>query len=177
MACHCLLRKLVLVGRNPHPSGVHHCTGKAGNRTRQARNTFREKVFEAPHGTRIPREAVQTDRQTPHKEPPGSASVTGRLPPHRLPISPDTLPGSPGANPAAPGTLSFLALGNNSTGRPASTSAKGDSNQKKQKTHLRKEMLFYYKTPELKAQRMRISPPGIDHMTGSGWGKFSSLGI
>ena len=103
--------------------------------------------------------------------------MTGRLPPHRLPISPDTLPGSPGANPAAPGTLSFLALGNNSTGRPASTSAKGDSNQKKQKTHLRKEMLFYYKTPELKAQRMRISPPGIDHMTGSGWGKFSSLGI
>lgn len=38
-------------------------------------------------------------------------------------------------------------------------------------------MLFYYKTPKLKAQRMRISPPGIDHMTGSGWGKFSSLGI
>ena len=131
MGCHCLLRKLVLVGRNPHPAGAHHCTGKAGNRTRQARNTFREKVLEAPHGTRIPREAVQTDRQTSHKEPPGSASVTDRLPPHRLPVSPDTLPSSSGAKPAAPGTLSFLALGNNSTGRPASTSAKGDSNQKK----------------------------------------------
>ena len=38
-------------------------------------------------------------------------------------------------------------------------------------------MLLYYKTPELKAQRMRISPPGIAHMTGNGWGKFSSLGI
>lgn len=82
--------KLVLVGRNPHPSGAHHCTGKAGNRTRQAGNTLREKVFEAPHGTRVPREAVQTDRQTPHKEPPGSASVTDGLPPHRLPVSPDT---------------------------------------------------------------------------------------
>lgn len=38
-------------------------------------------------------------------------------------------------------------------------------------------MLLYYKTPKLKAQRMRISPPGIDHVTGSGWGRFSSLGI
>lgn len=38
-------------------------------------------------------------------------------------------------------------------------------------------MPLYYKTPKLKAQRMRISPPAIDHMTGSGRGKFSSLGI
>ena len=160
--------KLVLLGRNPHPSGAHLCTGKAEHRTRQAGNALRGKVFEAPHGTRIPREAVQTDRQT-DKEPPGSASGTDGLPPHRLPVPPDTRPGSPGAKPAAPGTLSFLALGDNSTGRPTSTSAKRDSKLPSplppKKTHLGKEMLLYYKTPKLNARRMRISHPGIDHVT------------
>lgn len=61
--------KLVLLGRNPHPSGAHHCTGKAGNRTSQVGNALRGKVFEAPHGTRIPREAVQTDRRPIRNRP------------------------------------------------------------------------------------------------------------